>query len=121
MKYTGTIVGLRSSYGSIYNVVVDDSKCYLWKANVVAEINGKMLNIVFNWNGDYFEIKSSLLKSDYYTGKLFFNRVEGGEVFLWSFNKNGDLFLKGDFIEDDAGNYDCFIELNPLKADQHSR
>ena len=115
MKYTGTIVGFKSSFGSIYNIVVDDTRCYAWKANVVAELNGKMLVISFNWNGDLFEVRLSLLKENYYTGKIFYNKENGGSVFLWSYIKNDSLILKGDFVEDDAGNYDCFIELKPLK------
>ena len=115
MKYTGTIVGFKSSIGSIYNIVVDDTKCYAWKANIVGEIRDKMLLVTFNWNGELFELKLALLKEGYYTGKIIFNGDDGGEVFLWSYNQKDAVFLKGDFVEDNAGNYDCFIELKPLK------
>lgn len=111
MKYIGTIIGLRSTSGSIYNVVTDDTKCYVWKANVVAELNGNMLNIAFNWNGELYEMKLSLLKENYYTGKIYYNNEIGGNAFLWSYKQNEALLLKGDFEEDDAGNYDCFVEL----------
>ena len=116
MKYTGTIIGLKSSFGSIYNIVVDDNKCYAWKGNVVAEFKDKMLTITFNWNGESFELRLSLLKEGYYTGKIIFNSEEGGHVLLWSYNQKDRMILKGDFEEEDAGNYDCFIELKPLKV-----
>ena len=80
MKYLGSIFGFKSSFGSIYNVVMDDTKCYLWKANVVAEINEKMLTIVFNWNGDTFDLKLGLLKENYYTGKIFIDREDWGNI-----------------------------------------
>jgi len=115
MKYTGTIVGFLSKSGSIYNIINDDSQCYAWKANIVAEINGKMLAIAFNWNGEAYELKLTLLKEEYYTGKIFCNREDAGDCFLWSFAQQKALLLKGDFVEDDSGNYDCFIELREFE------
>ncbi len=40
MKYPGSIFGFKLIFGSIYNVVMDDTKCYLCKENIVTEING---------------------------------------------------------------------------------
>lgn len=116
MKYTGNIIGFKSSFGSIYNVVTEDSKCYLWKATVAAELLGKMMTIVFNWNGEPFELKLSLLKVDYYTGKIFYKREEWGTVYLWKFSKGEDIILKGDFNEYDYGNTECYVELIPVKT-----
>ena len=62
MKYSGTIVGFKLSYGSIYNIIIDDTKCYAWKANVIAEINENMITISFNWNGESYKIRLSQLK-----------------------------------------------------------
>jgi len=116
MKYSGSMVGFQSSYGSIYNIITDDTKCYALKANVTVIIIEKMMTIAFNWNGESYEIRLSELKENYYTGKVLFNKEPGGEAFFWRFNNNQSLLLKGDFIEDEAGNYTCFVELNPLKA-----
>ena len=114
MKYSGTIIGLKTSFGSIYNVVIDDTRCYLWKANVIGEFNGKMLKIVFNWNGDNFDLTLTVLKENYYTGKIFRGREDYGNIFLWMYSKGDQVILKGDFNESETGNYDCFIELRPL-------
>lgn len=116
MKYTGTIVGFKSSLGSIYSIISEDSKCYAWKANVVAEFIGKILRVSFNWNGDFFELKLSLLKEDYYTGKILLAGDEFGKIYLWRYIKGNQIILKGDFVEDIAGNYDCFIELRPFEG-----
>lgn len=115
MKYSGTIVGFQSNFGSIYNIIIDDTRCYAWKANVTAQINENMILITFNWNGETYEIKLSQLKEYYYRGKIAFNREPGGEAFFWSFHQNDNLILKGDFSESGAGNYECFIELKPIK------
>lgn len=115
MKYSGTIVGFQSKYGSIYNIITDDPRCYTWKANIIAEIDDKMIKIVFNWNGESYEIKLTSIRRNYYTGNILCNREEGGTAFFWRFNNEEGLILKGDFIEDYAGNYDCFIELKELK------
>lgn len=117
MKYSGTIIGLKTSFGNIYNVVLDDTKCYLWKANVDAEISGKMLKIVFNWNGDSFDLTLTVLKENYYTGKISCAGEGCGNIFLWQYSKGDEIILKGDFNEDGAGNYDCFIELRPMKGE----
>lgn len=114
MKYTGTILGFKSNFGSLYNITTDDSKCYAWKANVFAELNGKMLKISFNWNSELFDLSLSLLKENYFTGKIFLNREEFGNIFLWKYSQDKDIILKGDYVEDEAGNYDCFIVLRPL-------
>lgn len=116
MKYTGNIFGFKSSFGSIYNIVIDDTKCYAWRANIVASTENKILTLSFNWNGAFYELKLSLLKDNYYTGKIFYNQTLAGEAFLWSFKKDHSLLLKGDFIEDDAGTYDCIIDLRPLNT-----
>lgn len=115
MKYTGSIIGLKSSFGSIYHVSIDDTKCYLWKGNVIAEVNNKAIILSFNWNGGLYEIKLSLLKDNYYTGKIYIDRGLEGEAYFWCFqNSSGSLILKGDYNESYAGNYDCFIELRPF-------
>ena len=107
-------MGLKSQVGSIYNVVTEDTKCYIWKANVIAEIEGKMLTIVFTWNGDPFNLKLSLIKSDYYDGKIFLGQEEWGRVYLWQYKKGDEIILKGDFDEFDYPS-ECFIELRPIK------
>lgn len=116
MKYTGILTGFKSSYGSIYNIINDDTRCYAWKANVVAELNDKMLKISFNWNGDTFDLSLTLLKENYYTGKIFLAGENFGQIYLWQYIKDKEIILKGDWIEDVAGNYDCFIELKPFKS-----
>lgn len=115
MKYSGTIIGLESDFGSIYNVVTYDKKCYIWKANVIAEFNGKMLTISFNWDGDSFDIKMTMLKENYYTGKIYRNHELAGSIFLWRFLNGDEMILRGDFEEDDAGTFNCFLELRPYK------
>ena len=116
MKYSGSIIGLRSSFGSVYHVLVDDTRCYLWKGNVVADLSDKAIMLSFNWNGMLYELKLSLLKNNYYTGKIYIDREHYGEIYLWCFQSKTDLILKGDFIEFNAGNYECFIELKPFKT-----
>lgn len=113
MKYSGTIVGFLSNYGSIYNINLEDSKCYAWKANVDAEITEVMIVISFNWNGESYEMVLSNLKEDYFFGKILFNGELGGKAHLWQFNNNESVILKGDFVEEDAGTFECFIELRP--------
>ena len=113
MEYTGTIIGMKSSFGSIYHVVVDDAKCYIWKANVIAGFTEKMFIIRFNWNGDYYEIKLGLLKENYYSGNVFWQNEICGNSYFWMFRRSEDIILKGDFKEDERS-YDCFIELKPL-------
>lgn len=116
MKYTGTIIGLQSSLGSIYYVTVDDTRCYLWKANVIAEFNGKMLLVRFNWNGESYEMKMKEIKQNYYTGDIYWNNEIGGNSYFWLYKHNVDIILKGSF-EEDKISYECFIELRPYKTD----
>jgi hypothetical protein len=82
MKYTGTIIGLRSQYGSIYHVTIDDTKCYLWKASVVGEFRERDLFIRFNWNGHFHEFVLSEIKTNYYSGDLLWDKEFGGKVYL---------------------------------------
>ncbi len=114
MKYTGTLIGIESSYGSIYNVVTYDKKCHLWKATIVAEYKGKMLKIVFNWNGDAYDLRLTEPKTDYYTGTIFCSNEEKGTVYLWQYSRGKDILIKGDFNEEGAGDFTCFIEIKPL-------
>lgn len=113
MKYTGTIIGLEASEGSIYNITTIDKKCKAWKANVTAEIEGKMLSINFHWDRNRYECKLSLLKENYYTGEI---SAEGdeGKIFLWKFDYKNNLMFKGEFVEHEVGTYECFIELKLL-------
>ena len=64
MKYLGTIVGFQSSFGSIYNIIIEDTKCYAWKANVTATTNDKMLTITFTLDGNVYQLILSLLKDN---------------------------------------------------------
>ena len=81
MKYSGSIFSFKSSVGSIYNAVMDDARCYLWKGKAVAEINGKKLTTIFNWNGETFDSKLGLLKENYYTEKIFIDREDWGNIY----------------------------------------
>lgn len=113
-KYTGTLLGIESSYGSVYNVITYDKRCHLWKANIVAKYSGKMLKIVFNWNGESYSLQLSEIKPGYYTGTIFCSNEESGTVYLWQYSNGKDILLKGDFNEEGAGDFTCFIELRKL-------
>ena len=114
MKYTGSILGFRpSNFNSIYTIITDD-KVYTWRANVVAEIADSLIKLSFNWNGDLFELQLRQLKDGYYDGKIIYNRTSGGSCYFWLYERKDGLILKGDFIEDDAGTYDCIIELRKI-------
>lgn len=115
MKYGGTIIGFRSNFGSVYNIPVDDTRCYIWKANIIAETSERLIKVLFNWNGETYEMRLSEVKENYYSGNIVYNRVEhGGSAFFWRYSNGENVILKGDFQESDSDTYDCFVELRPL-------
>jgi hypothetical protein len=75
-----------------------------------------MLIITFTVDGNAYQLILTLLKENYYTGKIIWNQGPSGKVFLYNYSNKESILLKGDFEEDDAGNYDCFVELKPMKA-----
>jgi hypothetical protein len=109
-RYTGNILGFESSSGSIYNVSLDDTKCYIWRASVSAEIDIEKIKIAFNWNGDIYEITADIIKENYFSGKIMCNQVFSGSVFLWKYSNQKGVLLKGNYKEDER-NFDCFIDL----------
>ena len=111
MKYSGTIFGFVSSYGSIYNIITDDNNCYVWKGKVSGELKGKMLLLNFICDGRFYEIKATILKEHYYTGSILCDKENCGKIFLSEYRRGSDILFKGDFIEDEI-NYDCFLEMN---------
>ena len=110
------IFGFSSSkYGSIYNIITDNTRSYIWKANVIAELKDESILISFNWNDDLYELKLSMLKENYFTGKIYWEKEEYGNAFLWKYSRDNEILIKGDFVEDDSGNYECIIELRSIK------
>lgn len=112
MKYNGNIFGFLSSSGSIYNVQTQDSKCYLWKANVLAEDIGSGMVIKYSWNGDFYELRIKEIKPTYFTGDIFSEGEVWGNVYLWRYKNENDVLFKGDYVEDGIS-YNIFIELKP--------
>jgi hypothetical protein len=115
MKYKGHIIGFKPSQGSIYALGMEDKKCYLWHASVDATYLAGKIDIQFNWNGEHFQISVLPQKENYYTGNIHYNGDPGGRCYLYAYAYKNQLFLKGDFDEIDADNYECFIELNPIE------
>lgn len=111
MNYNGTIVGFQSRFGSIYRTIDLDKKCTSWTAQVNAVLNGKTLQITFPWFGDEFELVLIELKVNYYSGKLLLDGVEFGSSHLWMYKRNDDILLKGDYVEEIGGTFECFVEL----------
>lgn len=114
MKYKGTVFGFESEYGSIYSIPDIDKRCYAWRSDVTAEFNDNMFSIKFIWDGESFEFILKRVKPGYFSGKALYNKEEGGKVFFWAFQGEIALLLKGVFEEEEAGNYDCFIELREV-------
>jgi len=113
MKYSGNLFGFLSSSGSIYNVQTQDSKCYLWKANVVAESIANGMVIKYTWNGDVYELRIREIKPNYFTGDIFSEGEVWGGVYLWKYQKENEMLLRGDYNEDGI-DYNVFVELRPL-------
>lgn len=85
MQYQGNLFGLLSSSGSIHNVQTQDLKCYLWKANVLAETVAKGIVINYSWNGNRYELRIKEMKSNYFTGDIFSEGEVWGNVYLWKY------------------------------------
>jgi hypothetical protein len=114
MKYEGTLFGFSSSNGSIYNVLMEDKKCYLWKAQVDAEFIGKGMIIKYVWNGDFYDLKIKEVKENYFNGEIFSAGEVWGNVYLWKYQKGEEFLFKGDYIEDGVDS-NVFLELRPIK------
>ena len=119
MKYTGTIPGMQSCYGSIYRITVDDTKCYLWKTSIVAEFAGKLLNIRFNWNGDLYEMILKTIKENYFTGEVLYNKESCGSSYFQIYKTDDEIRMKENYVEEeDEGQFNYFPELKPDNNNQ---
>ncbi len=118
MKYTGTIPGMQSCYGSIYRITVDDTKCYLWKTSIVAEFAGKLLNIRFNWNGDLYEMILKTIKENYFTGEVLYNKESCGSSYFRIYKTGDEIKMKENYAEEDPGKLNYFPELKPDNNNQ---
>ncbi len=86
MKYTGYIIGLLPISKSLYNGMIEEENCYLWKAKIFAEFIDDNLIIKFNWDQEPYDLMLKKLKENYYTGDIIKNYKKIGDCFLWKYN-----------------------------------
>lgn len=117
MKYTGSIIGFKPMHFPSIYTIIDDDKAFVWKADVVAEISKKLINVSFEWRGYFIELELNKLKEDYYVGMINFNKTPGGSCSYWLYTQQERLMLKGEFVDYSDGKYDSFIEVEVMTLD----
>lgn len=110
-KFKGIIMGIASDEGSVYSILSEDYKCYIWRADVTAEETSTHFHINFTWHGNKYKIDLKKQRPDYYTGKVQINNQIEGNSYFWIFKKGDDeILMKGDY-EEDGICFNSFVEL----------
>ncbi|HRH10393.1 MAG TPA: hypothetical protein PLU73_02715 [Bacteroidia bacterium] len=114
MKYKGNIFGFVSSDGSIYNILFEDKSTYAWRSTVYAKINNEKIQLIYNWNGDPYEVNLTEQKKDYFIGDILKSNKVCGKVYFWQYTSKLGIMLTGEYVEEGLKS-DCFIELQKIK------